>query len=243
VAGEIPVIAGAGQGVAVACDMARAAERANAAAVLLFPPYLITAEQEGLAAYVETVCRSVGIPVIAYSRDNGVLAPETSLRLAERCPNLIAIKDGTGDFEKLATLKWRAGDRLGIINGVPTAEIVAPQFFAMGLRSYTSAVFTFLPALANRFFRALRDGESATVDRMLAEFFVPLAEIRQRKRGYSVAIVKAGLKLTGKGLGAVRPPLIGLTTADEQALAKLIAAGLEMIAGEARPNAKTAAAR
>ena len=52
-----------------------------------------------------------------------------------------------------------------------------------------------------------------------------------------------GQKLTGKGLGAVRPPLIGLTAADEQALAKLIAAGLEMIAGEARPNAKTAAAR
>ncbi len=55
-AGGIPVIAGAGQGVANARAMAIAAEQEGAAGVLLFPPYLIRAEQAGLAAYVEEVC-------------------------------------------------------------------------------------------------------------------------------------------------------------------------------------------
>ena len=37
--------------------------------------------------------------MIVYSRNNGVLTPETALRLAERVPNFVALKDGTGDFD------------------------------------------------------------------------------------------------------------------------------------------------
>jgi 5-dehydro-4-deoxyglucarate dehydratase len=238
--GEIPVIAGAGQGVSVATAMARAAERAGVAAVLLFPPYLVTPEQEGLAAYVEEVCRSVSIPVIAYSRDNGVLTPDTALRLAERCPNLIAVKDGTGDFEALVTLKRRAGDRLTLINGVPTAEMIAAQCLALGVRSYTSAVFTFLPTVANRFYQALRAGDQTTVDLLLAEFYVPLSAIRRRKRGYAVAIVKAGLRLAGKPVGGVRPPLVGLSPADDRDLAALIGRATDLL-GEAPRRAAVGA--
>jgi 5-dehydro-4-deoxyglucarate dehydratase len=221
-ANGVPVIAGVGQGYAVAVDQARAAERAGADAILLFPPYLVAAEQEGLAACVEAVCRAVGIPVIVYSRNNGVLAPDTALRLAERCANFIALKDGTGDFEALVSLSQRAGDRLALINGVPTAEIIASQCFAAGVRSYTSAVFTFLPELALRYFEAVRDGRRSDVDRLLAGFYVPLTAIRNRKRGYAVSIVKAGLRLTGRPAGPVRPPLLDLDEGDERDLARLI---------------------
>lgn len=225
----IPVIAGAGQGLANACEMAGAAEQEGAAGVLLFPPYLIRPEQAGLQAYVERVCASVSIPVIAYSRDNGVVEADTALRLVESCRNLVAIKDGTGDFEALVSLKQRAGDRLAIINGVPTAEIVARQFFAAGVTSYTSAVFTFLPPVALRFYSALRDDDVATIDRLLAEFYVPLAALRRRRRGYAVSIVKAGLRVMGKPAGAVRPPLVDLTAAETGELSELIARALDIV--------------
>jgi 5-dehydro-4-deoxyglucarate dehydratase len=219
---EIPVVAGVGFGVAIACDMARSAEESGAAAVLLFPPYLVGSEQEGLAAYVEAVCRSTSLAVIVYSRGNGVLAPSTALRLAETCPNLIALKDGTGDFEALTILKQQAGDRLVLINGVPTAEMIVPQCFAIGIRSYTSAVFTFLPGLATRYFQAVRDNDRDTFERILRDFYVPLSAIRSRKKGYAVSIMKAGLRIVGRSAGRVRPPLVDLSAGEEAELAALI---------------------
>jgi len=230
----IPVIAGVGQGIAIATERARAAERGGADAILVFPPYLVTAEQAGLAAYVEALCRTVDIPVIVYSRNNGVLAPDTALRIAERCANFIGLKDGIGDFEALVSLRRRVGDRLTLINGVPTAEIIASQFFAAGVRSYTSAVFSFLPEFALRYFEAVRDENRGEVDRLLGEFYVPLAAIRSRKRGYAVALVKAGLRLVGRPAGPVRPPLLDLDEDDERDLARLIARALPAAAPAVR---------
>lgn len=227
---EVPVVAGVGFGVAIACDMARTAEQLGATALLVFPPYLIASEQEGLAAYVEAICRSVSLAVVVYSRGNGVLAPATALRLAERCPNLVALKDGTGDFESLTILKERAGDRLVLINGVPTAEMIALQCFSIGIRSYTSAVFTFLPGLAARYFEAVRDGDRDTFERLLREFYVPLSAIRSRRRGYAVSIMKAGLRIVGRSAGPVRPPLVDLSASEEAELAALIERAAE--AGE-----------
>jgi 5-dehydro-4-deoxyglucarate dehydratase len=209
--------------------MARAAEKAGAAGILLFPPYLITPEQDGLAAYVEAVARTIGIAVIVYSRNNGILSADTVLRLADSCPNLVAIKDGVGDFEALVALKLAAGDRLAVINGVPTAEIIGAQCFAAGIRSYTSAVFSFLPELAARYWQALKDGDRATSERLLADFYLPLVRIRNRKRGYAVSLVKAGLRLTGHDMGRVRPPLVELAPADEAELAGLVARAAGLI--------------
>jgi len=220
----IPVVAGVGFGVGTAVDMARAAEKAGAAGILLLPPYLLAPEQAGLRAYAEQVCRSVSIGVMVYSRDNGVFAPETVLRLADSCPNLIGLKDGTGDFEAIGALKRDAGDRLVIINGVPTAEILARQFFAIGVRAYSSAVFSFLPPLAMAFYRAASGGDPALAERIMNKFYLPLTKLRSRKRGYAVSIIKAGLRAVGKPAGPVRPPLLDLDGAEQDELAKLIAA-------------------
>ena len=222
-AASIPVIAGIGGSIAIAIEMARAAEKAGAAAVLLLPPYLITPDQAGLAAYVEAVCREIGIGVIVYSRDNGVFAVETVLRLAEKCPNLIGLKDGIGDFESVLTLKRDGGERLILINGVPTAEILARQCFAIGVRAYSSAVFSFLPQMALRFFAAVRDGDQQTSDRLMDGFYLPLVKLRARRRGYAVSIIKAGLRIVGKPAGPVRPPLVDLLPAEEDELRRLIA--------------------
>lgn len=218
----LPVVGGVAYGTAMACEMARAAERAGADAVLLLPPYLVRSEQEGLRRHIEAVCASVSIAVIPYSRDNAVIAPDTLLQLAETCPNLVALKDGTGNLAAAERLTRRAGERLVIINGAPTAEVFAPRYRELGVHSYSSAVFTFLPSLAKRFFAALEAQRRAVLEEMLSRFYDPLVKLRDRKHGYAVSIVKAGLRVTGRGAGPVRPPLIDLDAEEEKRLATLI---------------------
>jgi 5-dehydro-4-deoxyglucarate dehydratase len=221
-ANGVPVIGGAAYGTMMACEMARAVERAGGDAVLLLPPYLVRSEQEGLFRHIRAVCDAVSIAVIPYSRDNAVIAPETMVRLAETCRNIIALKDGTGDLASVAALRKLVGDRLAIVNGAPTAEVLAPQFQALGVQSYSSAIFTFLPRLARHFFEALRGGDTALVKTMLDEFYGPVVELRHRKHGYSVSIVKAGLRVVGHAAGPVRPPLLDLEPAEEALLAALV---------------------
>jgi 5-dehydro-4-deoxyglucarate dehydratase len=218
----VPVIGGAAYGTRMACEMARAVERAGGDAVLLLPPYLVQSEQTGLFRHIQAVCASVSIAVIPYSRDNAILTAGTMEHLARECPNIVALKDGTGDLAAVAEIKQRVGDRIAIINGAPTAEVLAPQFQALGVLSYSSAVFTFFPTLARRFFEALRNGDGALVTEILEGFYNPLVELRNRRHGYSVSIVKAGLRVTGKPAGPVRPPLVDLDLAEEAVLGELV---------------------
>jgi 5-dehydro-4-deoxyglucarate dehydratase len=221
--GGVPVIGGAAYGTVIAREMAQAVERAGGDAVLLLPPYLVNSEQEGLFKHVKSVAGSVSISVIPYSRDNAILSPETMLRLAESCPNVIALKDGTGNIGAVSALKRQAGDRLVIVNGAPTAEVLAPQFKAIGVLSYSSAVFSFLPPLARAFFQALRGDDAALTEHILQVFYRPLVELRRRRHGYSVSIVKAGLRVCQHAAGPVRPPLTDLDADEERVLSELVA--------------------
>ncbi|MEQ8397388.1 5-dehydro-4-deoxyglucarate dehydratase [Thalassobaculum sp.] len=208
--GRTPIIAGVGYGTRLAVEMALAAEKAGADGLLILPQYLITAEQEGLFRHVKTICDAVKIGVIVYNRDNCLFAAETVARLADACPNLIGYKDGAGDIERMVRVRRRMGDRLVYVGGLPTAEIYAEAYDAMGVTTYSSAVFNFIPETALAFYAALRSGDGATVERLLKEFFLPYIAIRDEAKGYAVSIVKAGAQLAGHGAGPVRPPLIDL---------------------------------
>jgi len=221
-AGKVPIIAGAGAGHALAVEFAREAEAAGASGLLLLPHYLTEASQAGLAAHVRAVCRAVSIGVIVYNRGACRLQPATLEKLAEDCPNLVGFKDGIGDIELMVSIRRRLGDRFAYLGGLPTAEVYAPAYRAMGVPVYSSAVFNFLPDTAMRFYRALVAGDHATVDRLLDTFFLPYIELRNRGAGYAVSIVKAGAKLVGHGAGPVRPPLTDLSEAETRELAALI---------------------
>jgi 5-dehydro-4-deoxyglucarate dehydratase len=230
-AAGVPVIAGVGGSVAAAAETARAAERAGADAVLLLPPYLISPDQQGLAAYVSYVCRAVSIGVIVYSRDNGIFAPETVARLAARHANLIGLKDGTGDFAVLKKMQAELDGRIVFINGVPTAEMNARECLAMGIRAHSSAVFSFHPKLALAYYHALVANDPAA-DAIMRDFYEPLVAIRKRRPGYAVSIIKAGLRAVGKSAGPVRPPLVDLDEGEQAELARLIAAAERLLARE-----------
>ncbi len=224
-ASGLPVVAGIGGGLATAQRQARSAEKAGASGLLLLPPYLVNSEQDGLAAFVRAVASVTALPLIVYSRDNGIFRVETLLRLADSCPTLIGVKDGTGDLDLVLETRRRTLGRLLMINGAPTAEMLAAQTFAIGITAYSSAVFAFAPDIAQAFYDAVVAGDRAKQDALLNGFYFPYAVIRRRRAGNAVSIVKAGLKVTGQPAGPVRPPLLDLGDADCEALAALLRAG------------------
>lgn len=218
VAGRLPVLSGVGYGREIALTLARNAENAGADGVLLFPPYLVGASQEGLAEHIESVCNTTGLGVILYNRDNAVLEADTVARLVERCPNLVGFKDGVGDIELMVRIQNRIGDRLLYVGGLPTAELFALPYLTMGVTTYSSALFNFMPNFGLSFYEAVRRYDTEAIAEGLRDFVLPYTAIRNRGKGYAVSIVKAGAKIVGRSNGVLRAPL---TELDPQSLADL----------------------
>lgn len=234
--GKVPIIAGAGGGTTLAIQYAQAAERMGAQGILLLPHYLTEAPQPGLVAHVKAVCRSVGLGVIVYNRGPCRLSPESLAILADACPNLVGFKDGLGDIELMVAVRRKLGDRFAYLGGLPTAEVFAAAYKAMGVPVYSSAVFNFIPRTAMEFYEAHARGDTSTMNSLLDEFFLPYIAIRNRVPGYAVSIVKAGAMLVGRGAGPVRPPLVDLQEAEHAALRVLIEKqGSQAVHAQRRP--------
>ncbi|MBK6358661.1 MAG: 5-dehydro-4-deoxyglucarate dehydratase [Comamonadaceae bacterium] len=223
--GKVPIIAGAGGPTRFAIQCAQEAERAGAHGILLLPHYLTEAGQEGLIAHVEAVCKSVKFGVIVYNRNVCKLTPDSLAILAERCPNLIGFKDGIGDIELMSSIYLKMGERFAYLGGLPTAEVYAAAYKALGTPVYSSAVFNFIPKTAMDFYEAVRTDDMATQHRLLKDFFMPYLTIRNRGQGYAVSIVKAGAALVGHSAGPVRVPLTELKP-DEMAQLDALIKGL-----------------
>src|ERR1700734_477125 len=82
--------------------------------------------------------------------------------------------------------------------------------------------FQFHPEIRAAIYAALQAGDRAFTSTALESFFVPYLALRNRRRGYAVSIVKAGLRAVGRPAGPVRAPLIDLTTEEDALLAALI---------------------
>lgn len=222
--GVVPILAGAGGPTRQAIAYAQEAEKIGAQGILLLPHYLTEASQDGLVRHVEEVCKSVDFGVVVYNRGACRLTADSLEKLADRNPNLIGFKDGIGDIELMMSIWRRMGDRFSYLGGLPTAEIYAAAYKALGVPVYSSAVFNFMPKLAMDFYHAVANDDRATQNRLIDEFFLPYLEIRNRKAGYAVSIVKAGAKIAGYDAGPVRAPLTDLTEEEVAMLEKLMRA-------------------
>ncbi len=222
IAGRVPVIASVGRSIKEAISFAKMAEKAGINALLLFPPYLTECPQEGVFEYAKNIIKNTTLPVIYYNRGNGVLSTEYIQKLADVCPNLIGLKDGTGNMQDLNDTIKTIGKRLSYIGGVPTAEIIAEAYLSIGVNTYSSAAFNFVPELANKFYKSLRAGDSDTVKEITQKFYIPFVRMRSKKNGYAVSLIKAGAKLIGRSAGDVRPPLTMPNASEVEELKKII---------------------
>ena len=121
------------------------------------------------------------------------------------------------------SIRQKLGDRFVYVGGMPTHEVYAHAYKALGVPVYSSAVFNFVPRTAIAFYNAYASGDTATTGRLLDEFFLPYLAIRNKGQGYAVSIVKAGATIVGHGAGPVRPPLTDLKPQEVEELQALIA--------------------
>jgi 5-dehydro-4-deoxyglucarate dehydratase len=222
VSGAVPVLAPATGSTKNAIAQAKAAEAAGADGLLLMPPYLTEASQAGLVEHVSQVCQATNLGVVVYSRANAVLNDASVAAIADRNPTLIGFKDGVGNIEQMTRTYARVGDRLMYIGGLPTAETFALPLLQLGVSTYSSALFNFVPQFAIEFYDAVIAQDRDEVYRRLNDFVLPYLDIRDRTQGYAVSIVKAGLTAVGRPSGPVRPPLTDLREDEVAELRDLI---------------------
>lgn len=106
---------------------------------------------------------------------------------------------------------------------MPTHEFYAEAYNAMGVTTYSSAVYYFVPASRSSSTTPCGPGDAATMSRLLTGFFYPFEDIRDRQAGYAVSAIKAGVRLKGFAAGPVRSPLTDMTEEEEAMLAALVA--------------------
>jgi 5-dehydro-4-deoxyglucarate dehydratase len=208
--GRKPVIAGVGYGPTVAADLARQAERAGASGILVMPPYYGKPDAAGLLAYCRAVGEATSLGIMPYARDAAAFTPPLVERMAREIPNFIAFKDGRGDVRLFQQIRERVvaslgADRLVWLAGVGD-DLVGP-YFAVGAEGFTSSLACFWPEASAELYRLASSGDTAGLAAFHFRVVRPIYEMRQRRGGYEVAVMKAAMDLLGYPAGPARPPL------------------------------------
>jgi 5-dehydro-4-deoxyglucarate dehydratase len=213
--GRVPVIAGVGFGYRLGADLARAAARAGADGILIFPPYYPNADDEGLLDYYRAMASATSLGVLIYSRDWIHFTPAMVERLTT-IRNLVAWKDGQGDIRRLQSIMNRVGDRLQWIGGA--GDDMVASYYSIGIRAYTSSIASVAPRLSLRLHELAANGAREELSEVMQRCVIPLYSIRSRRKGYEVSTMKVLMDLAGMRGGPIRPPLVTVTDAEREEL-------------------------
>jgi len=142
--------------------LARHAEKSGCDALLLPMPYFFRYEQEDLAAFCGAVCRSVSIPCMLYNLPSftNPLEVETTIKLLASVPNLVGIKDSSGNLDSLQQLAHaRNGNRFSLFVGDDSFLLPA---LSNGWDGVVSGIACFVPELIVALYRSYRAGDLAS---------------------------------------------------------------------------------
>ena len=222
VARRVQVIAGTGSNsTREATVMSQHAERCGADAIMLVVPYYNRPTQDGLWSHFCEVASSVRIPVVLYNipvRTGIDLAAETLLRIAESAPNVVAIKEATGNVLRAQKIASAMGSRMTVLSG---DDALTLPMVAVGARGVISVTSNLLPAETARATRLALDGVLEPARRAHLAL-VPVHESMFLEA--SPAPIKAALAMRGVGTDVVRPPLARCTDATRKAVASALEA-------------------
>ena len=222
--GRVPVIAGAGSNNTVeAIRFVRHATEVGADAALVVTPYYNKPTQAGLIAHYEALSEASGVPIIIYNipgRSVVDMTPETMGALA-RLPNIVGVKDATGDITRVSQQRATCGKDFAQISGEDASAL---GFNAQGGVGCISVTANVAPKLCSEFQEATLAGDYALAlqyqDRLM-----PLHEAIFLEPGLTGA--KYGLSLLGRCSEEVRLPLVGLTDGTKSAIRDaMVQAGL-----------------
>lgn len=225
VAGDLPVIAPAGFGPKVGAQMAREAEDAGAAAIMVVSPYYAKPSADGLVEYYKQIASGTSLPIVPYARDSALFTPAILTRLCEELPQIIAFKDGRADVRLFTQLRESVShalgqDRLTWIGGSGD-DLVGP-YFAAGAVGYTSSLACFWPEASMEIYRLASSGNYAGLAEYHDRVVRPIYKMRQLKPGYEVSVMKAAMEILGFVAGDSRAPLQNLSTSERDTLGEIL---------------------
>jgi len=201
-AGRIPVIAGTGANATTeAVRLTRAAKEIGADAALLVTPYYNKPTQEGLYLHYKAVAEAVDLPQILYNvpgRTACDMTPETTARLS-KLPNIVGLKDATGDLARLPRLRSLCGPEFALYSG---DDATGCEFMLRGGDGVISVTNNVAPRLMARMCAAALAGDrcaamdsNALLDPLHHELFVQSNPIPVKWAMFELGLARKGIRL------------------------------------------------
>lgn len=204
--GRVPVIAGTSNNDTWdSIELCKAAVAAGADMLMIVSPYYNRPSQEGLVRHVELIAAAVEVPIMLYNipgRTAVTMSVETTLRILDRCPSVVAVKDATGGLSYSQELLRQTGDRVCLMCGDDGLVLPMMAVGAQGVISVTSNV---LPAAVVDVVRSIEAGDWATARRQHARL-LPVHDAMFCEPNPQP--VKAACALQGWMRASARPPML-----------------------------------
>ncbi|MCK6591597.1 MAG: 4-hydroxy-tetrahydrodipicolinate synthase [Polyangiaceae bacterium] len=141
---RVPVIAGTGSfSTKKTCQASKAAVAAGADGVMIVMPYYNKPSQDGMREHVLAAAKAVSCPIVLYNipgRSVVDLSADTTARIFEAAPNVVGLKDATGNVLRCQELKRRLGERITVLSGDDGLTLPMMAAGASGVISVTSNV-------------------------------------------------------------------------------------------------------
>ena len=219
VAGRVPVIAGTGSNdTAYAIGLTKYACEVGADAVLLVTPYYNKATQKGLIKFFTDIADASSVPCILYnvpSRTGCNIAPATVAELANH-PNIVAIKEASGNISQIAQVAHLCGDKIDIYSG--NDDQIVPVL-SLGGKGVISVLSNLLPAETSKLCHDYLDGNSVPATQKQLEY-LPLIDALFCE--VNPIPVKAAMSAMGYGENYLRVPLTPMEDAHAEVLYDLM---------------------
>lgn len=216
--GRIPVIAGAGSNsTREAVHLSQEAERAGADGLLLVTPYYNKATQNGLIAHYTAIAESVKIPILLYhipGRTGVTMTPSTIVKLCRDVPNIVGVKEASGNFSAIAEIMNMADGCVDLYSG--NDDQIVP-LLSLGGKGVISVLSNIAPQKTHEICRTYLDGD-VKKSRELQLQAIPL--INALFCEVNPIPVKAALNLMGKEAGPMRLPLTEMELKNQERLAE-----------------------
>ncbi len=220
VGGQVPIIANVGDNctadtVAFAADAARL----GVDAFMCVVPYYNKPPQEGLYMHFKTIAESTDLPIVLYNIPGRCainMTADTTLRLAHDVPNIVAVKEASGDVEQISRIIAEAPEGFDVYSGDDSATY---DLMRMGAAGVISTIGNILPDRMAEMVEACADEDWERADE-LNRRLLPLMEGLFETS--NPILVKKALELSGFPVGGVRLPLIDATPEQTERLKKIM---------------------
>lgn len=215
---RIPVIAGTGSNsTREAIYLSQEAEKAGADGLLIVTPYYNKATQGGLIKHYTMIAESVNIPILLYhipGRTGVTMKPETIVKLCKEVPNIVGVKEASGNFSAIAQIMHMADGCVDLYSG--NDDQIVP-LLSLGGKGVISVLSNVAPAQTHEICASYFRGEVKKSCQMQLEA-IPL--INALFCEVNPIPVKAAMNLMGKETGPLRMPLTEMEPQNQEKLAK-----------------------